>query len=151
MTGRRAALALLLLPGAGSAAGQRELRAVTLPPSADAALLAGFGLFSLMAYSVAQRRREIGIRIALGARRADIISMVLREGLSLTLIGSAMGLIIAAAVSRVLAGYLFGIPPIDPVTFAGTTVVFAAIGLAACYGPARRATRIDAMEALRYE
>ncbi|PYR55240.1 MAG: hypothetical protein DMF91_24805 [Acidobacteria bacterium] len=114
-------------------------------------LLAGIGIYGVTAYAVARRTREIGIRIALGARRADIIGMVLREGLSLTLIGSAMGLIIAAAVSRVVAGYLFGIPPIDPVTFAGTTVMFAAIGLAACYVPARQATRIDAMEALRYE
>jgi len=71
--------------------------------------------------------------------------------MSLTLIGSAMGSIVAAAMSRVLAGYLFGIPPIDPLTFTGTTALFAAIGLAACYVPARRAIRIDATEALRYE
>jgi predicted permease len=114
-------------------------------------LLAGIGIYGVTAYAVARRTREIGIRIALGARRADIIRMVLREGLSLALIGSAMGVIVAAAISRLLAGFLFGIAPIDPVTFTGTTVLFAAIGLAACYVPARRATRIDAMEALRYE
>jgi predicted permease len=114
-------------------------------------MLAGIGIYGVTAYAVARRTREIGIRIALGARRADINRIVLREGLSLTLIGSAMGLIFAAAITRVLAGFLFGIPPIDPVTFTATTVLFAAIGLAACYVPARRATRIDAMEALRYE
>jgi ABC-type antimicrobial peptide transport system permease subunit len=114
-------------------------------------LLAGIGIYGVTAYAVARRTREIGIRIALGARRADIIRMVLREGLSLTLIGSAMGLILAGAISRVLAEFLFGIPPIDPLTFTGTTALFMAIGLAACYVPARRATRIDAMESLRYE
>ena len=77
--------------------------------------------------------------------------MVLREGLALTLIGSAIGVVLAAAMSRVLAGFLFGIPPIDPLTFAGTTVLFAAIGLAACYVPVLRATRIDPTQALRYE
>jgi len=77
--------------------------------------------------------------------------MVLREGLSLTFIGSVVGLIFAAAISRVLAGFLFGIPPIDPVTFTGTTVLFAAIGLAACYVPVRRATHIDPTQALKYE
>jgi predicted permease len=114
-------------------------------------LLAGIGIYGVTAYAVARRTREIGIRIALGARRVDIIGMVLREGLSLTIVGSAMGLIVAAATSRVLAGFLFGIPPIDPLTFTGTTVLFVAIGLAACYAPARRATRVDAMESLRYE
>ena len=77
--------------------------------------------------------------------------MVLREGVALTLIGSAIGMILAAALSRVLAGFLFGIPPIDPVTFAGTAALFAAIGLAACYVPVRRATQIDPTQALRYE
>jgi predicted permease len=114
-------------------------------------LLAGIGIYGVTAYAVARRTREIGIRIALGARRVDIIGMVLREGLSLTLIGSAIGVIVAAAISRVLAEFLFGIPPIDPLTFTGTTVLFVAIGLVACYMPARRATRIDAMESLRYE
>jgi len=114
-------------------------------------ILAGIGIYGVTAFAVARRTREIGIRIALGARRADIISMVLREGLSLTLIGSAVGLMFAAAVSRVLAAFLFGIPPIDPVTFTATTVLFAVIGLAACYVPVRRATHIDPTQALRCE
>jgi ABC-type antimicrobial peptide transport system permease subunit len=114
-------------------------------------MLTGIGIYGMMAYAVTRRTREIGIRVALGARRADVIRMVLREGLSLTTIGSAIGVILAAAMSRVLAGFLFGIPPIDPVTFAGTTVLFAAIGVAACCVPVLRATRIDPTWALRYE
>src|SRR5919197_963273 len=112
-------------------------------------MLAGIGIYGVTAYSVARRKREIGIRIALGARRPDIISMVLGEGLTLTLIGSAIGLIVAAAISRVLEGFLFGIPAIDPVTFAWTTVLFVVIGLTACCVPVRRATRIDPTQALR--
>ena len=114
-------------------------------------LLAAIGIYGVTAYAVARRTREIGIRIALGARPADIVRMVLREGVLLTLVGAAAGLVIAAAISQVLAGFLFGIPPIDPVTFTGTTVLFAATGLGACYVPVRRATRIDPTQALRYE
>ncbi len=114
-------------------------------------MLAGIGIYGVTAYAVTRRTREIGIRVALGAQRADVVRMVIREGLSLTLIGSAAGLLIAAAVSRVLEAFLFGIRPIDPVTFVSTTLLFAAIGLAACYAPVRRATRIDPTEALRYE
>ena len=114
-------------------------------------MLAGIGIYGVTAYAVARRTREIGIRIALGARQADIIRMVMREGLSLTLIGSALGLVFAAAISRVLAGFLFGIPPIDPLTFTATALLFATIGLAACYVPVRRATQIDPTQALRYE
>ena len=114
-------------------------------------MLTAIGIYGVMAYAVTRRTREIGIRIALGARRADVIRMVLREGLSLTAIGSAIGVLLAAAMSRVLAGFLFGIPPIDPLTFAGTTVLFTVIGLAACSVPMLRATRIDPTRALRYE
>ena len=114
-------------------------------------MLTAIGIYGVMAYAVTRRTREIGIRLALGARRADVIRMVLREGLSLTAIGSAIGVILAATMSRVLAGFLFGIPPIDPLTFVGTTVLFTVIGLAACSVPMLRATRIDPTRALRYE
>ena len=114
-------------------------------------MLAAIGVYGVTAYAVTRRTREFGIRVALGARRADIIGMVLREGVVLTMIGSALGLMIAATISRVLAGFLFGIPPLDPVTFAGAAVLFVAIGLIACYMPVRRATRIDPTQALRYE
>jgi ABC-type antimicrobial peptide transport system permease subunit len=114
-------------------------------------LLAAIGIYGVTAYAVARRTREIGIRMALGARRTDVLRMVLREGLWLTLVGSAIGLMLAAGASHVLEGFLFGIPPIDPLTFAGTTGLFAVIGLAACYVPVRRATRMNPLEALRYE
>ena len=114
-------------------------------------ILTGIGIYGVTAYTVTRRTREIGIRVALGARTAAVIGMVLREGVALTLIGSAIGLLLAAALSNVLAGFLFGIPPVDPLTFAATTMLFAAIGLAACYVPVRRATQIDPTQALRYE
>jgi putative ABC transport system permease protein len=114
-------------------------------------MLTGIGIYGVTAYAVTRRTREIGIRVALGAQRGDIIRMVLREGLSLTLIGSALGVIVAGVLSRVVAGFLFGIPPIDPITFVGTTVLFALISLAACYVPVRRATLVTPTEALRYD
>jgi hypothetical protein len=114
-------------------------------------LLASIGIYGVTAYAVMRRTREIGIRLALGAQRADVVGMVLREGMSLVAIGSVIGLMLAAGASRLLVRLLFGVPPIDPVTFGGAAALFAAIGLAACYVPARRATQIEAMEALRYE
>ena len=114
-------------------------------------LLTSIGIYGVMAYSVTRRTREIGIRMALGARRGDVVKMVLRDGLTLTLIGSAIGIAIAAGVSRMLAAFLFGIPPTDPLTFAGTIALFAGVGLAACYVPVRRATHIDPTQALRCE
>jgi predicted permease len=114
-------------------------------------VLAAIGIYGVIAYAVTRRTREIGVRIALGARRANITAMVLREGLWLSTIGSGIGLVMAAVVSRVLSSFLFGISPADPITFAGVTVLFTVIGLAACYWPIRRATRIDPIKALRYE
>ncbi len=114
-------------------------------------LLAGFGVYGVTAYAVTRRTREIGIRIALGARRADVVRMILRDGLWLTLIGAGIGVLPAAGVSHVLGAFLFGIPPIDPVTFTATILLFVAIGLAACYVPVRRASQIDPVEALRRE
>lgn len=114
-------------------------------------LLAAIGIYGVTAYAVASRTREIGIRIALGAQQADVMGMVLGQGMSLAAIGTAIGLALAAAVSRLLAMWLFGIPPLDLITFAGAATLLAVVGLAACYVPARRATQVDAMEALRYE
>jgi len=115
------------------------------------ALLAAIGIYGVAAYAVTRRTREIGIRMALGARRADVVAMVLRQGVWLAVIGSAIGLILAAGASRALVAFLFGIAPLDPVIFGGAAVLFAVVGLAACYWPARRATRIDPLTALRYE
>jgi len=114
-------------------------------------LLAGIGIYGVTAYTVTRRIREIGIRIALGARRCDIVGMVLGEGMSVAVIGSAVGSILAAAASQLLTGFLFGIPPLDPVPFAGAVLLLLAIGLVACYVPARHATRVDPVVALRYE
>jgi putative ABC transport system permease protein len=114
-------------------------------------LLAAIGVYGVTAYAVTRRTREIGIRIAMGAQRRDVLRMVMAQGMWLVGLGSLLGLLLAAAGSRLLQRLLFGVPPLDPVTFGGAAVLFAVIGLAACYVPARRATRIDATEALRYE
>jgi ABC-type antimicrobial peptide transport system permease subunit len=116
-----------------------------------AMLLAAIGLYGLTAYTVTRRTREIGIRIAMGASRADVLRMVLRQGMSLVALGSAIGLILAAASTRALVRLLHGVPPLDPITFAAATLLLGAIGVLACYVPARRAVRINAVEALRYE
>jgi predicted permease len=114
-------------------------------------LLAAMGIYGLTAYLVTRRTREIGVRIALGAERADLIRMVLAEGMWMVLMGSAVGLLLAAGASRLLTSLLFGVPPLDPLTFGGVIGLFAAIALAASYGPLRRALRINPVEALRYE
>jgi predicted permease len=113
--------------------------------------LAAIGVYGVTAYSVARRTREIGIRIALGASRGDIVAMVLRHGMVLVAGGSAIGLLLAAGASRMLGNLLFGVPPLDPATFGTAAVLFAIVGLIACYVPTRRAIRVNAVEALRYE
>ena len=114
-------------------------------------LLAAIGIYGVTAYMVSSRTREIGIRMALGAERAAVVRMVLRQGLTLTMIGAAIGLAVAAAASRLLGSLLFGVGATDPLTFIGSTLLFFVVGAAACYVPARRATAIGAMDALRYD
>jgi predicted permease len=130
---------------------QRVAAAVSGSLGVVGLLLAAIGIYGVMAYAVTRRTREIGIRMALGATGADVVRLVLRHGLSLAFAGAVIGVLLAAFASRLMVAFLFGVPPLDPLVFAGAVLLFAAIGLAACYIPSRRATRIDAMEALRYE
>jgi putative ABC transport system permease protein len=113
--------------------------------------LAAVGIYGVMAYSVTQRTHEIGIRMALGAQRQDVLKQVLTEGARLAAFGLALGLAGSLVATRLIATLLFGVKPTDPLTFAAVAVILASVTLAACYIPSRRATRVEPMVALRYE
>jgi putative ABC transport system permease protein len=134
---------------AGSLARQRFYAVILGVFAAVAALLAAVGIYGVLAYAVVQRTQELGVRMALGAQRRQVLSLVLRKGATLTAIGLAAGLIGAAAGTRVLEGMLFGITPLDAPTFLAVFLMFGLVSLLACYVPARRATRVDPMVALR--
>jgi putative ABC transport system permease protein len=116
-----------------------------------AALLAALGLYGVLSYVVARRTREIGIRIALGGQRADILRLVLGQGAQLTAIGGVAGILAALALARLMSSLLFGVNANDPLTFVTVAVVLAIVSGAACYIPARRAVRVNPIVALRYE
>ena len=116
-----------------------------------ALLLAGIGIYGVTAHAVTRRTREVGVRLALGADRRAVVAMVLRQGMALVAAGCAIGVVLAGAASRLMSRTFFGIPPLELATFGGAVLLVALIGLAACYGPVRRASRISATEALRYE
>jgi putative ABC transport system permease protein len=139
-----------------------ELIAVSLASGRFNLLLLGFfalvalalsaiGIYGVMSFSTAQRTHEVGVRLVLGAKRTDILGMVLRQGLSLAAAGIALGLAGALTLTRLLESFLFGITPADPLTYATICALLLSVALLACYVPARRATRVDLLNALRYE
>jgi len=113
--------------------------------------LAAVGLYGVLAYLVTQRTREIGVRIALGAQKRNVLSLVIGQGMKLALAGVVVGVLVALALTRVLTSLLYDVRPTDPPTFVAVSLLLVAIALIACWLPARRAAKVDPMEALRHE
>jgi ABC-type antimicrobial peptide transport system permease subunit len=116
-----------------------------------ALVLAAIGIYGLMAYAVQQRTQELGIRMALGANRSNVLRLVMAQGMKLAVSGVVLGLALAWGLTRLIASLLFGVTAADPMTFGMVAAILAAVALAAAYVPARRATTIDPLIALRYE
>jgi putative ABC transport system permease protein len=116
-----------------------------------ALILSAIGIYGVIAYSVVRRVHEMGIRIALGAQRRDVLRLVIGQGMLLLAIGMIIGILGALVLTRALASFLYGVRPTDPLTFAAVVAILAGVAFLACYIPARRATRVDPMIAVRYE
>jgi putative ABC transport system permease protein len=135
-----------------STAAERRFALILFETFALAALvLAAAGIYGVLSGSVAERTREIGVRLALGASRESVLAMVVRQGMTLTVLGMVIGLAGAAAASQAIAAMLFGVSPLDPVTYLGVIALLAAVSVIACGVPAWRAMRVDPIVALRYE
>ncbi len=125
---------------------------VMLAIAAAVALALGLvGIYGVISYIVSQRTREIGVRMALGAGRRDVRAMVLRQGMVLAVVGVVVGLVAAVGLTRVMSSLLYGVEPTDPITLAAVAALLTAVALVASYLPARRASRTDPLEALRFE
>ena len=136
----------------GESVAEPRYRALLLSAFGVLALvLASAGIYGVMSYTVNQRRRETGVRLALGATSGDVMRLVIRDGMRLAAIGVVCGVVLALLSTRVLSSMLFGVSPLDPLTFAAMAVFLTGVGLLACMIPARRASRTDPMTAIRAE